>query len=74
MAKLPLVAALQADPKNVAEPLAKLARLDRYERRARSRRKRAIRTFQEAVASTPPPHAAQRGSPGLGRGELANRT
>ncbi len=43
-AKLPLIAALQADPRNSAV-LKRLLRLDRYERRATSRRKFAIREF-----------------------------
>jgi hypothetical protein len=43
-AKLPLISALQADPKNSAA-LKELVALGRYERRARSRRKFAIREF-----------------------------
>ncbi len=45
LAKLPLLAALQADP-SITRPVAELARLDRYERRALSRRRGAIRQFQ----------------------------
>ena len=53
-AKLPLVAALHADPTNARRPLRELARLDRYERRALSRRdtadprirRRPCRTWQ----------------------------
>jgi hypothetical protein len=48
-AKLPLVAAMSADIRNCADPLAQLLRLDRYEGRALSRRKRAIRAFHSAV-------------------------
>jgi hypothetical protein len=48
-AKLPLAAALDADPRN-KRALMQLCRLDRYERRAFARRKRAIRAF--CVAAT----------------------
>jgi hypothetical protein len=48
LAKLPLVAALQADPANARRTLRELARLDRYERRALWRRKTAIRAFTAA--------------------------
>jgi hypothetical protein len=48
-AKLPLVAALHADPANARRPLVELARLDRYERRALSRRDTAIYEFAAAV-------------------------
>jgi hypothetical protein len=47
--KLPLTAALHADPAKGRAPLAELARLDRYERRALSRRNTAAREFAEAV-------------------------
>ena len=49
-AKLPLVAAIVADPKDF-QSLAQLARLDRYERRAFSRRISAIREFDAALAT-----------------------
>ncbi len=49
LAKLPLVAALAADPANARRPLAALARLDRYERRALSRRNTAAYAFAAAV-------------------------
>ena len=48
-AKRPIVAAIEADLRNCAKPLAELLRLDRYEGRALSRRKRAIRTFSVAA-------------------------
>jgi hypothetical protein len=48
--KLPLVAALDADPKDF-QSLAQLARLDRYERRAFSRRATAVREFDAALAT-----------------------
>ncbi len=48
-AKLPLVAEMDADIRNCAEPLKQLMQLDRYEGRALSRRKRAIRAFYAAV-------------------------
>ncbi len=50
-AKLPVMAALHADPKTAAGPLRELARLDRYERRALWRRKLAIRAFAAAVTA-----------------------
>jgi hypothetical protein len=42
LARLPLLAAVHADPANARRPLAELARLDRYARRAMSRRNTAI--------------------------------
>ena len=48
LAKLPLSAALDADPGD-RDTLAQLWRLDRYERYALGRRKRAIREFDDAV-------------------------
>ena len=60
-AKLPLVAALHADPTNARRPLVELARLDRYERRALSRRDTAIYEFAAAVRDLPcSPAGAQR--------------
>ncbi len=58
-AKLPLVAALDAEPNKAAGPLRELARLDRYERRALWRRKLAIRAFIAAVAPPAPPPACK---------------
>lgn len=52
-AKLPLVAAIVADPKDF-QSLARLARLDRYERRAFARRNSAIREFDAALRPAPP--------------------
>jgi hypothetical protein len=49
IAKLPLVAALHADPAG-ARTLRELARLDRYERHALWRRKRAIGDFATGLA------------------------
>src|SRR5262245_11930591 len=49
MAKLPLVGALHADPKD-ARTLRELARVDRYERYALWRRRSATRAFQAALA------------------------
>src|ERR1051325_6928450 len=49
LVKLPLVAALHADPTQARRPLIELARLDRYERYALFRRKTAIREFGAAV-------------------------
>lgn len=49
LAKLPLVAALHAEPTNARRPLGELARLDRYERRALSRRNTAAYEFAAAV-------------------------
>jgi hypothetical protein len=46
LAKLPLSAALDADP-GARDTLAQLWRLDRYERYALGRRKRAIREFDD---------------------------
>jgi hypothetical protein len=48
LAKLPLAAALDADPAD-RDTLAQLWRLDRYERYALGRRKRAIRQFDDAT-------------------------
>jgi hypothetical protein len=48
LAKQPLAAALDADPRN-RDTLAKLWRLDRYERCARGRRKRAVEEFNDLV-------------------------
>lgn len=56
-AKLPLVAALQADPKNSAA-LKQLVQLDRYERRALWRRTLAIREFCTASLAPGHPDAA----------------
>jgi hypothetical protein len=47
-AKLPLLAALAADPR-ARRALFSLARLERYERHAAARRKRAIRAFDAAL-------------------------
>jgi hypothetical protein len=50
LAKLPLVATLDADPSD-RRALIQLSRLDRYEGSAFARRKRAVRAFDEAVAA-----------------------
>jgi hypothetical protein len=64
-AKLPLVAALYADPTDFCA-LAELARLDRYERRAHARRATAVRELDAALAAPlrphPEPHRARRPS------------
>src|SRR5215470_19719174 len=49
IAKLPLTAAVHADPANGRRALTELARLDRYERRALSRRNTAIYALAAAV-------------------------
>ena len=49
LAKLPLTAAVHADPANARRPLGELFRPDRYERRALSRRNTAITEFAAAV-------------------------
>jgi hypothetical protein len=48
LAKLPLAAALDADPRDVRS-LGRLWRLDRYERHALGRRRRAVRQFDAAA-------------------------
>jgi hypothetical protein len=58
LAKLPLLARVEADLENCAKPLQRLARLDRYEGRTLSRRKHAVRTFYEAVTGIPAPKPA----------------
>jgi hypothetical protein len=54
-AKLPIVAALHADPTTAGRPLVELARLDRYERRALSRRNTAIYEFATTVKDVAEP-------------------
>lgn len=60
LAKLPLVAAMEADPGNCDKPLAQLWRLYRYERRTLARRKNAVREFYEAVAGCAVPKLPSR--------------
>ena len=60
LAKLPLVAAMEADMTNCDKPLAQLLRLHRYERRTLARRKNAIREFYEAIAGCPMPKLPSR--------------
>src|SRR5262249_54069745 len=52
IAKLPLAAAVHADPVNARGQLSALARLDRYERRAMSRRNTAVYEFAAAIRDT----------------------
>lgn len=60
LAKLPLVAAVEADLGNCDQPLAQLWRLQRYERRTLSRRQRAVREFYEAIAGCAAPKPPSR--------------
>lgn len=63
-AKVPLISALQSDPKNSAA-LKQLVRLGRYEARALWRRKLAIREF--CAASVPPPRPDEADGDGSNR-------
>ncbi len=49
LAKAPVLAELEADPKSAGKRLTELVRLDRYEARALSRRRIAIRAFAKEV-------------------------
>ncbi len=53
-AKLPLLAAIDADLTKAAKPLRALERLERYERHALRRRKLAIRAFAATVTGRKP--------------------